>query len=82
MLDVRLLINKWWDSKREIGFFFKCIWYKVIMWLIYLFRIWIYFMFVWGVFVGLINLIFKKKKRNWKKRYLEKDCYKNLKNWY
>lgn len=72
MLDVRLLINKWWDSKREIGPSLKCIWYKVIMWSTHLPRTWTHLTLARGAFVGLTNLTLKKKKRNRKKKDIQK----------
>lgn len=67
MLDVRLLINKWWDSKREIGPSLKCIWYKVIMWSTPLPRTWTNLTLARGAFVGLTNLTLKKKEKSKKK---------------
>lgn len=67
MLDVRLLINKWWDSKREIGPSLKCIWYKVIMWSTHLPRTWTHLTLARGAFVGLTNLTLKKKEKSKKK---------------
>lgn len=67
MLDVRLLINKWWDSKREIGPSLKCIWYKVIIWSTHLPRTWTHLTLARGAFVGLTNLTLKKKREIEKK---------------
>lgn len=74
MLDVRLLINKWWDSKREIGPSLKCIWYKVIMWSTHLPRTWTHLTLARGAFVGLTNLTLKKKEieKNIQKRTVTK----------
>lgn len=66
-LDVRFLINKRWDSKREIGPFLKCIWNKVIMWSTHLPRTWTHLTLARGAFVGLTNLTLKKKEKSKKK---------------